>query len=185
LTALAGVVLLGTLRGIVVAIVLSLVALASQVADPPVYVLGRKPGNSVFRARSKEHLEDETYPGLLLLRLEGRVFFANAEHIGQKIRLLVSEAQPKVVALDLSAVPDLKYTTLKALSEGEKRQREHGVSSWLVGLNPGVLQMVQRSPLGELLGREKMHFSLELAVAKYSELSAKVSGRGEDLRSVL
>jgi SulP family sulfate permease len=163
------------LKGIIVAIVLSLVALASQVADPPVYVLGRKPGSNVFRPRSTEHLEDETFPGLLLLRLEGRVFFANAEHIGQKIGALVNEAQPKVVALDLSAVPDLEYTALKALIEGEKRQREHGVSTWLVGLNPGVLQMVQRSSLGQDLGRERMQFSLELAVAKYVELSAKVA----------
>jgi SulP family sulfate permease len=174
LTALAGVVLLGTLKGIIVAIVLSLVALASQVADPPVYVLGRKPGTNVFRPRTKEHPEDESFPGLLLLRLEGRVFFANAEHIGQKIRRLVNEAQPKVVVLDLSAVPDLEYTALKALTEGEKRQREHGVSTWLVGLNPGVLQMVQRSPLGQVLGREKMQFSLELAVARYLESPAKV-----------
>jgi sulfate permease, SulP family len=175
LTALAGVVLLGTLKGIIVAIVLSLVALASQVADPPVYVLGRKPGTNVFRPRTKEHPEDETFPGLLLLRPEGRVFFANAEHIGQKMRLLVNEAQPQVVVLDLSAVPDLEYTALKALIEGEKHQRENGVSTWLVGLNPGVLQMVQRSSLGQDLGRERMQFSLELAVAKYVELSAKVA----------
>jgi high affinity sulfate transporter 1 len=175
LTALAGVVLLGTLKGIIVAIVLSLVALASQVADPPVYVLGRKPGTNVFRPRTKEHPEDETFPGLLLLRPEGRVFFANAEHIGQKMSLLVNEAQPQVVVLDLSAVPDLEYTALKALVEGEKRQRENGVSTWLVGLNPGVLQMVQRSSLGQDLGRERMQFSLELAVAKYVELSAKVA----------
>ena len=172
LTAFAGVILLGTLKGIIVAIVLSLVALASQVADPPVYVLGRKPGTNVFRSRSADHPEDETYPGLLLLRLEGRVFFANAEQIAQKIRLLVNEAQPKVVALDLSPVFDLEYTALKALSEGEKRQREHGVDTWLVGLNPGVLQMVRRSPLGKALGRERMQFSLELAVTRYLQLSA-------------
>jgi SulP family sulfate permease len=177
LTALAGVVLLGTLRGIIVAIVVSLLALASQVADPPVYVLGRKPGTNVFRPRSKEHPEDQAFPGLLLLRLEGRVFFANAELIGQKIRLLVNEARPKVVVLDLSAVFDLEYSALKALSEGEKRQRDLGVATWLVGLNPGVLQVVQRSPLGIALGREKMQFSLELAVAKYAELSARAGGQ--------
>lgn len=110
-----------------------------------------------------------------MLRLEGRVFFANAENIREKIRRLVNERQAKVVALDLSAVPDLEYTALKALSEGERRQRNEGVSTWLVGLNPGVLQMVQRSPLGAALGREKMHFSLELAVARYVELSESAS----------
>jgi high affinity sulfate transporter 1 len=172
LTALAGVVLLGTLKGIIVAIVLSLVALAAQVADPPVYVLKRKPGTNVFRPRSSEHPEDETFPGLLLLRLEGRIFFANAEQIGQKIRLLVNEAQPAVVAVDMSGVPDLEYTALKSLIEGEKRQRDLGILFWLVGLNPEVLQAVQRSSLGTILGRERMHFSLELAVAKYQAIQS-------------
>jgi len=176
IAALVGVVLLGTLKGILVAIVLSLIALASQVADPPVYVLGRKPGTNVFRPPSKEHPEDETYPGLLLLRLEGRIFFANAQSIGQKIRFLINEVKPTVVALDLSGVPDLEYTALKMLSEGERRQREYGVSLWLVGLNPGVLQMVQRSPLGTTLGRERMQFSLELAVARYLERSTSAVG---------
>jgi anti-anti-sigma factor len=167
LTALAGVVLLGTLKGILVAVVASIVALAHQTSDPPVHVLGRKPGTNVFRPRSKEHPEDETFPGLLILRLEGRVFFANAERISEKIRPIVDEVKPKVVALDLSGVFDIEYTALKMLIEAEKRQRDRGVSFWLVGLNPEVLAVIQRSSLGEVLGRERMHFSLELALATY------------------
>jgi sulfate permease, SulP family len=167
LAALAGVVLLGTLKGILVAVVLSLGSLAHQVADPPVYVIGRKRGTNVFRPRSGEHPDDETFPGLLMLRVEGRVFFANAERIGHKMRPLVEEAHPRVVILDLRAVPDLEYTALKMLTEAEERQRERGVEFWLVGMNPEVLQVVQRSPLGERLGRERMHFNLETAVAKY------------------
>jgi len=175
LTAFAGVVVLGTLKGIFVAIVVSLVALAYQVAVPPVYVLGRKPATNVFRPLSKEHPEDETFPGLLLLRLEGRVFFANAELIGQKMRLLAEQWHPKVVAIDFSNVPDLEYTALKMLTEGEKKQRERGVSVWLVDLNPKVLAMVQRSPLARALGRDALHFNLELAVARYAALPANVS----------
>jgi high affinity sulfate transporter 1 len=167
LVALAGVVLLGTLQGILVAIIVSLVALAYQVADPPVHVLSRKPGTNVFRPRSPEHPEDETFPGLLILRPEGRIFFANAERIAQKIRPLIEEAKPRVVALDLEAVFDLEYTALKMLTEAEKRSRENGVLLWLVGLNPGVLAMIQRSPLGATLGRERMFFNLEQAVARY------------------
>ncbi len=102
LAAFAGVMLFGTLKGILVAIILSLVALAYQVADPPVHLLGRKPGTNVFRPRSKEHPEDETFPGLLLLRVEGRVFFANAERIGQRFQSLIIETRPKVVAIDLA-----------------------------------------------------------------------------------
>ena len=172
LTAFAGVVLLGTLKGILVAIVVSLVALAYQSAAPPVYALGRKPGTNVFRPLSEEHPEDETFSGLLLLRLEGRVYFVNAELIGQKIRVLVEETKPKVVALDLSNVPDFEYSALKMLAEAAKKERWQGISLWLVGLNPGVLAMVQRSPLGTVLGRDAMLFNLELAVAKYEALSA-------------
>ena len=170
LTAFVGVVALGTLRGIVVAIVVSLVALAYQVANPPVYVLGRKPGTNVFRPLSRKHPEDETFPGLLLLRLEGRLFFANVGTIGHNVQLLVDDAKPKVVALHLRGVTDIEYTALKALTQAEERLRDRGVSLWLVGLNPRVLAMVRRSPLGEALGIEAMHFNLEMTVAKYMGL---------------
>jgi hypothetical protein len=51
----------------------------------------------------------------------------------------------------------------RSLIEAEKRERQRG----LVGLNPDVLSVIQRSSLGEVLGRERMHFNLEVAVAKY------------------
>jgi SulP family sulfate permease len=175
LTAFAGVVLLGTLKGIIVAILVSLLGLAYQLATPPVYVLGRKPGTNVFRQLSKEYPGDETFPGLLLLRLEGRIFFANAELIGQKMRQLVEQSKPKIVAIDFSNVPDLEYTALKMLTEGEKKQRERGVSVWLVGLNSQVMSVVQRSSLGKALGHERMHFNLEMAVNTYGTLAATPS----------
>jgi MFS superfamily sulfate permease-like transporter len=167
LAAFAGVMVLGTLKGILVAIIVSLVALAQQAANPPVYVLGRKKGTNAFRPLSPEHTDDETFPGLLMLRLAGRVFFANAERVSDRIRPLIEEHQPRVVALDLSGVFDLEYTALKMLTEAEARQRERGVTLWLVGLTPEVLAMVQRSPLGQALGSERMFFNLEQAVAKY------------------
>src|SRR5207253_10078559 len=95
LIALAGVILLGTLQGILVAIVVSLVALAFQTADPPVRELGRKPGTDVFRPRSKQHPEDETFPGLLIIQLEGRAFFVNAERIGEKMKALADTVHSK------------------------------------------------------------------------------------------
>jgi SulP family sulfate permease len=53
------------------------------------------------------------------------------------------------------------------LVEAEKRSRERGIRVWLVGMNPEVLLMVQKSSLGETLGREGMLFNLEAAIAKY------------------
>jgi anti-anti-sigma factor len=167
LIAFAGVMLVGTLKGIMWAIIASVVGLAYQVANPPLHVMGRKPGTNVFRPQSKEHPEDETFPGLLILRPEGRLFFVNAEQLAHKFRLAIQEAKPSVVALDLSAVFDLEYTALRMLVQAEKKQREQGVRVWLIGLNPEVLATIQHSSLGERLGREEMHFNLETAVGKY------------------
>jgi sulfate permease, SulP family len=167
IVAFAGVVLVGTMKGIVVAIIVSLVTLAHQVANPPVYVLRRKPGTNVFRPQSPEHPDDESFPGLLLLRPEGPIFFANAVHIAHNIEPLIREAQPKVVAVDASGVLDMEYTALKMFAHVAKRQSQHGIQLWLIGMNPGVLAIVQRSPLGQMLQHEAMHFNLEIAVARY------------------
>jgi MFS superfamily sulfate permease-like transporter len=168
--ALAGVVLLGTLKGIVVAIMISLLALAYQAANPPVYVIGRKRGTNVFRPLSKEHPDDETFPGLLILRVEGGIFFGNIGTVSEKVSALVVAAQPRVVVFDLRAVPNLEYTALKALTAAEKRERERGVMVWLAGMTPEVFALVQRSPLGPTLGRAGMFFKLENVIDHYLSL---------------
>jgi hypothetical protein len=77
-----------------------------------VRVLGRKPGTSFFRPRSREHPDDEVF---------------------------AAEMRPRVVVLDLSGVFGLEYSALKMLMEAERRQREVGLHLWLVGLSPEVL----------------------------------------------
>ncbi|CAB3752087.1 SulP family inorganic anion transporter [Paraburkholderia humisilvae] len=167
LVALAGVVVVGTLQGILVAIVVSLAALAHQLSDPPVYVLARKRNTDVFRPVSHAHPNDETWPGLLMLLPEGRIYFANVEQIGQKILRLIAAAAPQTVIVDLSGVFDIEYTALKMFADSEQRLRARGITLWLAAMNPEVLALVQRSPLGEALGRERMFHNLEQAVSHY------------------
>jgi SulP family sulfate permease len=169
LAAMLGVIVLGTLPGIVAAIILSLVSLLRQANFPPVHVLGRKPGTDVFRPRTPEHPEDEIVPGLLVLRTEGRIYFANAQRIADKASALVLEANPHAVILDLSAVPDIEYTGLKMLIEAEATMRKKGRRLMLASLNPTALAVIQRSPLGPLLGRERMFFTVHQAVAAYAQ----------------
>ena len=162
-------ILLGTLRGIVVAVIVSLLALAQQASNPPLHVLGRKRGTQVFRARSAKHPDDETWPGLLILRPEGRIFFANAERLGEKMRAEIKEAKPKVVILDCRAVIDIEYTALKMLELAEENLRREGIMLWLTALNPSVRDVVQRSRLEANLGRERMFFKLQTAVETYEQ----------------
>ena len=65
--AVLGVLLLGTLKGIIVAVIASLLALAYDAYNPPVYAVGRKRGTNVFRPLSAEDPDDETWPGLLIV----------------------------------------------------------------------------------------------------------------------
>jgi SulP family sulfate permease len=165
--AFVGVVVLGTLKGILFAVVTSIVGMAVQANTPPVYALGRKPGTDVFRRRTGEHAEDETFPGLLLLRVEGRLFFGNAERVIDHMAALVREASPRVIVLECSAIFDLEYSALKMLGEAERLAREHGRELWLAALNPEVLRVVLRSPLGQALGRERMFFTPQQAVERF------------------
>jgi SulP family sulfate permease len=170
LIALVGVVLFGTLQGILVAVVASLLALAQQTYNPPVYVLGRKRGTDVFRARSDEHPDDESWPGLLILRVEGRAFFLNAQRIGDKVWQAIDSAKPEVLLLDCRALIDIEYTALKMLIEAEEKLRQGGITLWLASLNPEALKVVQQSSLGETLGRPRMFFNLPSAVQQYERI---------------
>jgi len=167
-----GVLLFGTLQGIVVAIIVSLIGLSSQAARPTVHVIGRKRGVDVLRPLSPQHADDETFDGLLIVRPEGRLFFANAQNVVEQIRALTLEHKPRVLALDLSRVPDIEYSALQALIESERRATEAGAIVWLAGLNPGVLEVVRRAGFDKQVGDERLMFNARMAIERYQALQA-------------
>ncbi len=174
LVAFAGVVLLGTLQGIFVAVAMSLLVLLSQSNHPPLYAMGRKPGTDIFRPLSSRHPEDETFPGLLIVRTEGRMTFASAPRIGGRLRELILQASPRVLVIDFSAIPDIEYTALKMLIEFEEKLREGEITLWLAALNPEPLKVIERSPLGKTLGRERLFYNLQKAVEAFQKKPGQV-----------
>ena len=170
--ACAGVLAFGTLTGIVVAIIASMIGLASQSANPRVSVIGRKRGADVLRPLSPEHPDDETFEGLLIVRPEGRLFYLNVQAVADRISALVAQYKPRVLALDMSRVPDLEYSALQILIQREKSATESGVVCWLVGLNPEVQATVRNTELNERLGRERMLFNARDAILRYQALQA-------------
>jgi SulP family sulfate permease len=168
LSALAGVVLFGSLNGILIAVVISVLTLIYHANRPPVYPLAREPGSNVFRPASIDHPLDETIPGVLILRTEGRMHFANAQRVGDKMWPLIHAAQLRAVILDCSAVPDIEYTALHMLTEAEQKLHKSGITLCLAALNPEALRVIKASPLGATLGRERMFVNLEQAVASWS-----------------
>jgi sulfate permease, SulP family len=165
---LAGVILIGTLQGILIAVAISILTLFYQANHPPVYAVAFNREKGVFR-RAGEDEDDETFPGLLMLRTEGRLTFANAENAREKMKALVAQSQPRVIVLECSAIPDIEYTALIMLTEAEQNLRARGVSLWLAAVNPDLLKVIERSPLGAALGHERMFFNLYKALAAWQQ----------------
>jgi MFS superfamily sulfate permease-like transporter len=172
LTTFAGVILIGTLEGILIAVAISILTLLYQANHPPVYALAWNRGKAIFR-RAGEHDGDEVFPGLLMLRTEGRLTFANAANAGEKMNALVDQSQPSVIVLECSAIPDIEYTALVMLTEAEQKLRARGVTLWLAALNPDLFKRIERSPLGIALGRGSMFVDLHKALDAWRQSTQK------------
>jgi SulP family sulfate permease len=177
LVATAGVIFLGTLLGILVAVAVSVLTLLYQANHPPIYVLARKRGTEPFIAASGTNPEEKIYPGLLMVRTEGRMNFASAPNIRDKLMSFIEEADPKVVIIDCSAIPDIEYTALQALSDLDERLCERGIALWLAGLNREPLRVLKRSPLGKKIEPGRIHPDLNAAINAYTEMSSEITQR--------
>ena len=168
--ALFGVLIFGTLKGIVVAIIVSLIGLSSMAANPRVYVVARKRGTDILRPLTTTNTDDETFDGLLIVRPEGRLFFANAASVIEQINALVSKHDPRVLAIDMSRVTDIEYSALQALMDGEKRATEKGAVVWFAGLNPEVSKVAHLAGLGERLGHDRLLPNARMVIKRYQAL---------------
>ena len=176
---LAGVIFVGTLEGILIAVVISVLTLFYQANHPPVYAVAYNRQKAIFR-RAGEHDSDETFPGLLILRTEGRLTFANAENARQKMQALVAQTQPQVIVLECSAIPDIEYTALTMLTEAEENLRNRGIILWLAAVNPDLLKILARSPLAAVLGRGRMFFDLHKALDAWQHRGDQASSAPGD-----
>ena len=176
LAAFVGVLVFGTLQGILVAIILSLLGLAGQAAHPRVHVIGRKRGEDILRPLSPAHPDDETIEGLLIVRPEGRLFFANAQQVATRVGELLAAHKPRVLVLDLSRVFDIEYSALQMMMEGERRSTAAGAMVWVAGLNPDVLAYVRSSGFADRLGPTRMFANARAAIRRYQEMTFPDAG---------
>jgi SulP family sulfate permease len=147
LVALAGVLVLGVLQGVLLAVVVSMLTLIYGANHPPIEVLGRKPGTGAWRDLDR-HPDDETVPGLMVVRPVASIYFANGPRVRRRLLDLVDAAgpRPQVVLVDFGAVPDIDVTALEVLSSFDADLRARGISLWLANLNARPLDMLGRLP---------------------------------------
>jgi high affinity sulfate transporter 1 len=166
--ALIGVLLLGLLAGLVLAAMLGLLVLLFRTKQRKTTVLGKMPETAVYRS-IENYPEGETYPGLLIIRYDGSLFFANAHDFVTSVRQQIAAADPapKVVLLDGESINDIDATAVITMREFREQLEQTGVDFWLASVKTNVLEIMKRGGLEETISPEDIYPSLQTAVDAY------------------
>ena len=116
LIAIAGVLVFGILKGVMISVIMSLILLIRRVSHPEVAVLGRIGNTGHFSDRIR-HPDNILTPGIVIIRIESSLLYFNTESILEKINehLLTADAPVKLLILDLSASPYVDVAGSKML----------------------------------------------------------------------
>jgi SulP family sulfate permease len=165
LAAFVGVLSAGVLAGVVIGVVLSLGWLIYVATSPPMPLLGRERGTQLFRELN-EHPEDETEPGIAVLRLDSGLFFATAEALEDRIRELVDTAieTPLALVLDLRGVNFIDSQGAEKLTEIQRLIETSGGQLRLAHIKPQVYTVLQADGFVDRLGADHIHGNLDRAV---------------------
>jgi SulP family sulfate permease len=165
IAAILGVLSAGVLAGVVIGIVLSLGWLIYVNASPATPELGRRAGTTTFRPLD-EHPDDETYPGVLVLRFDGGLYFVTTDVLSDRLRdrFALAEVPIEHVVLDLEAVNFLDSQGAAELDRLVSIAHERGVSVRIARTKPAVLNRLTAQGVVDALGTDHVHHSIDDAV---------------------
>jgi SulP family sulfate permease len=153
----AGVIFLGVEEGILLGVALSLAVLVWRSSHPHMAVVGRVPGTEHFRNIDRHQVE--TLTGLIALRIDESLYFANAQIIEEKVEALIqSNTDTRTVLMILSAVNQLDSTALAMLTDMQKDLAARKITLQFAEIKGPVLDRLRSTPLGE-----KMHDQIFLS----------------------
>ncbi len=145
-----GVVLLGVEAGILLGVALSLGTIVWRNTHPHIAVVGRMPGTQHFR--NVERFQVETVPGLLAVRVDESLFFANATVVEDRIEaLLARDATVRRVVLICSAINQIDATALGVLTQLERNLAARGIEFTLAEVKGPVMDRLSGTELGQRL----------------------------------
>jgi uncharacterized protein Yka (UPF0111/DUF47 family)/anti-anti-sigma regulatory factor len=165
LAALVGVLALGVLPGLGIAVGLSLAILIYRASRPHAAVLGRVPNERTFSDIAR-HPENETFPGLLIFRLDGQLIFANAGFAVDRLNglLSVTRPTPRVVIWNLESTTEMDVTAAETLIRLVHNLRARGRDLVFARAGSSVLDVFRRSGLLELVGEDHLFLTMDKAV---------------------
>ena len=165
MAALLGVLTFGLLQGVMIGIGLSLLWLVWRSSHPAIPVLGRMPDSKVYHSVDS-FPDSETDPGLVIIRFDGPLFFATASSLRTRIRELIADVDPAVMAivLDMESTNIIDLEGSDALHEVVVELRAANVKLHLARTKPEILKTLEQDGVLDTLGRDRLHDHVHQAV---------------------
>src|SRR5262245_51000304 len=161
--ALAGVLVMGILDGVIVAVLASVVMLLGRVARPHVAFLGRIPGTDRYSDVAR-HPENEALPGVRAFRVEASLVYFNGDHVLEAVlRRAESESGLQRVVFDLSTTPYADIAGARMLRRLHDELAGRGIELRVVGAHGEVRDRIRFEKLQDWVGPVNRHVSLHEA----------------------
>jgi high affinity sulfate transporter 1 len=177
LVATAGVILLGVLQGIVVAVVLAILLFFRRNWWPHGAILGRVSEDEGWHDIST-HPDSEQLPGIVVYRWEAPLFFANAGAFREQIRKIARERRPRWVVLQCEAITDVDVTAAEMLEQLDNELNAAGTHLAFAEMRRRLQELTLRYGLLETLDRDHFYPTLDAALEQIQAHEPLPGGRG-------
>jgi high affinity sulfate transporter 1 len=177
--AAAGVIVLGVLQGIVVAIALAVLLFFRRNWWPHGTVLGEVPQVGGWHSIA-EYPDADQLPGIVVFRWEAPLFFANVGQFRDQVRRLVRDRQPGWVVLQCEAVTDVDVTAAEVLRDLDEELNAKGVHLAFVELRGRLRELIQLYGLHTTLDQEHFYPSLDQALIDINPPASPGGSDGHD-----
>jgi high affinity sulfate transporter 1 len=169
LAAFLGVLTLGVLPGVGLGVVLSLVGLIYRASHPSTAVLGKGAGQDVYR-NIRRRPEAKTIPGLLIFRLDGDLFFANATYCVEQVKHAIREATKPVqeVLMDYETINFVDTTAADTIVKLQGELAGVGITLCLARVRDSVREMLRRMGVEAAIGADHIYDSVTQGVQAFS-----------------
>jgi anti-anti-sigma factor len=139
-------------------------------------VLGRWPGTKVFH-RLGENPDSETYPGLVIIRFDGPLYFATANALRDKIRAVTTDVAPPVmmVLIDMEGIDYLDLEGADMLNEITSDMKGVGVEIHLARVKHAVMQLLEKDGVDQIIGPDHIHNRVFEAVQLFTQKEKPVA----------
>jgi high affinity sulfate transporter 1 len=167
LVAVAGVLLLGILKGVLLAAVVSLLMLIAGVSRPHVAFLARIPGTRRY-SDLERHPDNESLPGVLIFRVESSLLYFNAEHVhGVVWARLQATQEVRLVVCDLSDAPIVDVAGARMLAALHADLARRSIQLRIAEAHATVRDLLRATGLQERVGYLGRHLSVDQAIAEF------------------